>query len=99
MHPIITLLIVALVFAGAYYLLKPKPLFMVEIRNGQAVTTHGKVSGKFLRECERIASLYKLFDGRIEGCLSGQRVRLRFSKSIPSEYHQNFRNVWQSIQM
>lgn len=99
MHPIVTLLIVVLIFAGAYYLLKPKPLFMVQIRNGQAFATHGKVSRQFLRECERIASMYNLSVGWIKGLAHGKRVSLRFSKAIPREYHQNFRNVWTSMQM
>ena len=94
MHPLLVILMIGVVIAGALYLMKPRPVFVVQLKDGQAITIQGKVAGYFLRECERIAAMYQLSDGRIEGCRAGQRVRLRFSKSIPQEYHQNFRNVW-----
>lgn len=99
MHPVIAILIMGFVVAGVIYWMKPKPLFVVAISDGHATATQGEVSNRFLRECERISSMYDLTDGRIEGSLCGKRVRLRFSKSIPQEYHQNFRNVFHAMQV
>ena len=93
MHP--TVLIALLVIGIVAFLMRPRPTFVVDIKDSKAVVRSGKVPASFLRDCEAILSLYEISEGRIKAKAAGSRVLFSFSSSIPHQYHQNFRNAWQ----
>jgi hypothetical protein len=96
MENLVTLLLVVVLAVVAFRLVRPRPRFVVAIRNRRAVARRGHVPRGFLQDCDAIVAMYEIPDGSIRVYESGASTRLVFSPSIPAEYHQNFRNVWHS---
>lgn len=71
-----------------------KPSAVIEMRGGKASARKGKVSPKFLQDCEEICARYQISEARISVYAAAGRQSLRFSSQIPSECHQKFRNLW-----
>ena len=92
------LVLIALVTAVAIYLLffwQARPEFELEICDGRVEVKRGKVSGRFVAECQLICDQWKISASRVSGVRgSDGRISLRFSKAILSEHHQRFRNAW-----
>jgi len=94
--PHILLLVLALAgAAGLVYFLRGSPEWRLEVEGGRLKVRRGNVPGRFFADCEQICRDWRIEKGRIEGVRrEGGRVSLRFSKEIPAEHHQRFRNAW-----
>ena len=73
------------------------PVFVITIENGQAKSTHNKVTKAFIYECNELCKMYKIKTGKIYGIKSDYGITIKFSASIPEEFHQQFRNVWNIV--
>ena len=71
--------------------------FEVVIENGTANTIRGSVPGSFLADCDSIARDHDIRKGSIRGVRRSQGLTLDFSRDIPEESHQKFRNVFEVI--
>lgn len=93
---LITLLLMfaALGLGIALMLWHARLVFTVELRDGAARVRRGKPPSGFARGCEDVARRHGLKRGRISAVRTDQGVRLRFSRHLPANTHQAFRNVW-----
>ncbi|WP_018936251.1 DUF3634 family protein [Thioalkalivibrio sp. ALJ24] len=93
---LLTLLIMFAVLAlgVALMLWHARLVFTVELRDGTARVRRGKPPRAFLRGCEDVARQYRLKRGRIHAVRADGGVQLRFSRDLPKNTHQAFRNVW-----
>lgn len=82
-------------FAIIAHLLRPKPVFLIEIADGKVSEHSGKLPQGFISDCHEIIESNEIQQGTISGAKDGERIRLKFSASIPEDSHQQFRNVWQ----
>lgn len=74
---------------------RPRPDFVLDWRDGELRTTHGRPRPLFIRNARDILAAQSIPTGRIEGFRRGSRgVELRFSSSIPAELHQRLRNAY-----
>lgn len=74
-------------------LFKP-PKIVIRIQDGKAVTAKGKVAKVCLNECSDFFTEKEILSGKIfitDG-IYGQK--LEFSREIPEQLHQRFRNLW-----
>lgn len=69
-------------------------IFEVVLERGRARAVKGDVKGAFLNDCADAARFRGIERGRIFGVRSRGGIRLEFSKEIPTEARQAFRNVW-----
>jgi hypothetical protein len=91
----------AIVFALAgglvWWALKPRPVFVIAIRNGAARVLSGQVTAAFVSavndECQRS----ELDEGTIRGIQAKDRIALAFSRHIPPSSRQRLRNAWVTI--
>jgi hypothetical protein len=88
-------MIVGLGVAVGWWILHPRPVFVVLIRNGTARVSRGKVPRAFLAEVSDECRRSGLSNGVVKGVRRGPRLSLAFSRSIPEECRQRLRNVWQ----
>lgn len=95
---VFNVILIAVVITVLGYLLvywRPRPEWEVLIRDGQATVVHGKVNGRFVAECQMICDQWKVSRGRVAGSRNPDgRISLRFSREIPPQHHQRFRNAW-----
>ena len=68
--------------------------FIIELRDGAARATKGKLLDRMLREFSECARKQGIQSGTICGERGPGIVRLEFSKEIPPSTHQQFRNIW-----
>ena len=91
------LIVFALVAALVWWALKPRPVFVIAIRNGAARVARGQVPTPFLSavndECRRSG----LSDGTVRGVRSRDRIALAFSPHVPPSSRQRLRNTWVAI--
>ncbi len=87
---VIATAVVVLVF----WFLLPRADFVLAIDEGKVRLKRGKVLGQFVAECQQICAEWKVERGSIRGVRYSGRVALRFSREIPPEHHQRFRNAW-----
>src|SRR6185436_2124585 len=80
--------------AGVILLLRPRPRFVVSVREGKPRVDRGKVPPRFVAFVEETCAERGIRRARISGFQTGRRITLRFSKGIPERDHQKFRNVW-----
>ncbi len=88
------LLSVLAVVVVTLLLIRMHTLFVLRIRNGQAVLLRGKAPPGFVDACNDICRLYRIERGEIRGVRGAGTVQLRFSNDIPERARQPFRNVW-----
>ncbi len=96
MHPLVQVIVVLIFGAFFIWALVPKPVFVIAIRNGEILVKKGKVPHQFLRFCLELAEAEGLPDSTIRGFRAARGIGLRFSRSLPHEYHQRLRNSWSS---
>lgn len=94
MSGLITFLVLVIVGATIFVLLRPKPVFDIAIRAGKIKGYRGKIPRGFREDCEHLISELNLKHGTIKGVRKAGKVRLRFSFLIPKSCHQRFRNAW-----
>ena len=93
--PIPVMVILVLVGIGVViWLLRPRPEFVIRIREGRAELHRGKVKPGFLEDCQHIATECGISDGTVSGMGRGSNRRLRFSFGIAAQQRQRFRNAW-----
>lgn len=68
--------------------------FVIEIADGRARATKGKLLDRMLREFSEIASGCGITKGTIFGERGPGYTRLAFSREIPPSTQQQFRNIW-----
>jgi hypothetical protein len=91
---VVEFLIVAVIVAAGIVVLCPKPRFVIQVTAGKAHIKSGRVPKKFLDDCQNLISDCNVQKATIKGVSKSGRVSLKFSREIPNEYHQRFRNVW-----
>jgi hypothetical protein len=94
MIPLVRILGLVALIAAVVYLIWWRPLFKIQIREGRVLVRFGKVSQRFLAECNRLLASREAPDGWIRGVRRDDGVALRFSRSIPESLHQPIRNLW-----
>jgi hypothetical protein len=86
-----------LLIAGAVVavlLLRPRPRFVVVIREGASRVERGEVPPRFVAFCEETCAAQGIHRARISGFQTARGISLKFSKGIPERDRQKFRNVW-----
>jgi hypothetical protein len=87
---------VIIVAVVLYFLLwsKPAAIFVIEVRNGAALTKEGKVTEAFLDEVTEQCVAARVMTGEVRGIPRGPRISLSFSKEFPADLQQRLRNWW-----
>ena len=94
MNIVQSLLLAGAVLAGAIYAFRPRPLFVLLIRDRKILVKRGKLPPGFIRDCENMMTTLPIPDATLTGWERSGRVVLGFSAEIPKNRHQNFRNLW-----
>ena len=89
-----TLLIVCLAGLAVYLLLRPRTAFVIHVRAGHGTVRSGRIQSGFVTECERICTECGIDRATVRGCRTSGRVLLRFSRSVPKNHRQHFRNAF-----
>lgn len=89
----IPFLLLGAVMIGALFLLGPRPVFVVLIRDGKATVRRGKVPGRLLVDWEELSRDSGIRNAKIRAYRRRRQVALRFSSGVPEEQRQKFRNV------
>jgi hypothetical protein len=87
-------LIVAAVVALLVYFLRPRPRFVITVRQGKVHVLRGEAPPDFLRECRSLVEAQGIPDMTVRGIGNGRTTALRFSRGVPDGVRQRFRNVW-----
>ena len=88
-------IVLAAVVVGVIALSRPRPIIAVVFHGGKPRVTRGKVPAAFLDNCDILGSELRIRRGTIRGVRRRDgRISLEFSRGIPGESHQRFRNVW-----
>jgi hypothetical protein len=77
-------------------LVRPCPVFVVQIRQGQPSIRHGRISAAFQEAIVDICRDHQIKSGEIRGLKSNGRFRLAFSSRFPEPARQQLRNYWLS---
>jgi hypothetical protein len=88
-----TVLVVALALWFIFHIARPRPSFVICIRNGNATVEQGRVNPRFVNDCASIGEAAGIADGTIRGFDDAEPPRLAFS-GIPPDLEQRFRNAW-----
>jgi hypothetical protein len=73
---------------------KPHAVFVIRIRNGAPLATHGKVTDAFLSTIEELCEEQGIQSGELRGVPRGRRISLWFSRGLPNSFCQRLRNWW-----
>src|SRR5262245_17237844 len=76
------------------YAVWPRAEFVLRIREGKVRVGRGKPPPHFVHECEQLCETWNVQSGAVKGIRRGRRIRLDFSRAVPEEHHQRFRNLW-----
>jgi hypothetical protein len=77
-----------------YTISRPRPVFVVRIRDGVARAARGQVTRVFLQDVAEACDRHGVRDGEVRGLTAGQRIGLVFSSGIPERCRQQIRNLW-----
>jgi hypothetical protein len=77
-----------------YAICRPRPLFVVRIKDGVPRAARGQVTRGFLRDVAEICSQHGVEDGEVRGIAAGRRIDLVFSGGNPGRCRQQIRNLW-----
>jgi hypothetical protein len=94
---VIKLIVFALAAALVWWALKPRPVFVIAIRNGTARVTSGNVTASFVSAVNDECRHSELDQGTIRGMPKKDRIALAFSPHIPPSSRQRLRNAWVTI--
>lgn len=91
-------LIVGLVVIAAvlWFVFKGKPaaVFVIQVRNGEAIAINGTVTEAFLNEVTEQCASAGIDRGEVRGHPYGAQIRLWFAKEFPPDVQQRLRNWW-----
>lgn len=79
---------------GLYTVCRPRPLFVVRIREGVPRAARGQVTRGFLQDIAEIIARHGVRRGEIRGMAVGRRINLEFSARIPAPCRQQIRSLW-----
>ena len=90
---IVGLIVIAVVL---WLVLKAKPaaVFVIQVRNGEAIAIDGKVTEAFLSEVTEQCAAAGIDRGEVRGHPYGAQIRLWFAKEFPPDVQQRLRNWW-----
>jgi hypothetical protein len=88
------LIVFALVAGLVWWALRPRPVFVVAIRNGAARVASGRVTAAFLSAVHDECRRSELHYGMIRGFQTKDRIALEFSRHVPDASRQRLRNAW-----
>ena len=91
---ILELVLVLLVVVAVLLACRPRPVFVIRIRDGTARAARGPVPPAFVGQVQDICREHHLATGTIRGFLVRKRIVLAFSRHIPPPCQQRIRNVW-----
>ncbi len=91
--------LVALLIGGAivwslYRAARPRPVFVIDITDGEPRAVAGTVTSAFLALLREVAADHRIRSGQVCGRALGRRIRLEFSRQIPEPARQRVRNWW-----
>jgi len=89
-------LFIVLVLLGVLFVCRPRPLFVIPIRDGTARAAGGHAPPWFLSEVNELCASHALSKGAIRGFPARKRVSLSFSHHVPLSCRQRLRNFWAS---
>lgn len=94
-NPALGYLVVALVVVAIWWAFRPRPLFRIRIRNGQAEVLVGVVSPACIEQLEAVCRSHEIHSAELSGFLPpGGRLHLTFSHQFPPGARQQVRNFW-----
>ncbi|MBI1914004.1 MAG: DUF3634 family protein [Planctomycetes bacterium] len=85
---------VLLVLVGVLLACRPRPVFVIQIRDGVVRVRRGPVPREFVGEVGDVCQKYRVVAGTIRGFLVRKRIALVFSRHIPPPCQQRIRNIW-----
>jgi Protein of unknown function (DUF3634) len=91
---ILTGMLALAVALGIWVAVRPRPMFVIQIRDGKPRAVSGTVTRAFLRDVTDICDRAGVQRGTVSGALRGERVVLVFSRNVPDRCRQMFRNLW-----
>ena len=91
---IIELVLVLVVVVAVLLACRPRPVFVIRIRDGTARAARGPVPQAFVGQVQDVCREQHLSTGTIRGFLVRKRIVLAFSRHIPPPCHQRIRNIW-----
>jgi hypothetical protein len=77
-----------------YTICRPRPVFVVRIRDGVPQAARGQVTRGFLQDVAETCARHGVRDGEVRGLATGRRINLVFSAGIPNPCRQQIRNLW-----
>lgn len=95
MMPLLAIIGSIVIIAIILWLLRGRPVFVIDFKGGAACMSHGQAPQAFLEDCEHIARDNQLDGGRVSGTRGPDGIRLVFSSGLSSIVQQRLRNAWQ----
>jgi Protein of unknown function (DUF3634) len=86
--------LVALAAWAIWSVFRPRPAFVVRIKNGVPRVARGTVTPAFLHQIGETCSRHHVGHGVVRGVIEGRRIALSFSHGIPPTCRQQLRNLW-----
>jgi hypothetical protein len=77
-----------------YTICRPRPVFVVRLRDGVPRAARGPVTRRFLQDVAEICARHGVRNGEVRGVAAGRRIGLVFSSGIPGTCQQQIRNLW-----
>lgn len=71
-----------------------RPVFVVQIKDGEARRAVGKVRQGFVSDCSDIARQFEIECGKVYGERKANGVEVGFGPEIPERARQRFGNAW-----
>ncbi len=90
---VLVIIAVAAILVFFKYISKPNYAFIVTITTGKCESTYGQVPKGFISDCSHIVKGTNV-TGNIYCEKRNGSASLKFSKEIPQNLHQRFRNVF-----
>jgi hypothetical protein len=92
---VVQLALLALVIWGLWTALRPRPIFVVRIRDRIPRLASGKIAPGFLQEIGEVCGRHGVSRGEVRGVAAeGRRITLAFSGDVPEACRQQLRNLW-----
>ena len=89
------ILVGAFVLIGLWLALRPRYVFTLVIEGARLTSVRGTFPSAFVQEVEGLCEGAGLARGKIYGIARGRHIQLSFSDTIPGEFRQKLRNLWQ----
>jgi hypothetical protein len=88
-----SLALVLLIIGVGWFLTRPRPVFVIRIRNGVPRLVQGQSSGLVLEDVAEVCRMGGVTSGTVSAWKHGKRIRLKCSRSIPAGCQQQLRNM------